>query len=77
MIDVKIGQKIPMLSLSPLLHIESVCNIFMAELLSAIFPKSSLSTLAHTDFFLLSATYSFTVIFLIAFPLAQTQRKLF
>lgn len=72
-----ISQKSSMLSLSPLLHIENIYNIFMTELMSAIFPKSCLSALSHTDSFLLSATCSLIIIFLIAFPLAQTQRKLF
>ena len=58
-----IFQKISTLSLFPLLHIQNVYNIFMAELMSAIFPTSSLSSLAHTDSFLLSAAWSLNIIF--------------
>lgn len=52
-----------MIHLAPLLHIENVYNIFMAELMSAIFPKSSPSTLAHTNSFFLSAPHSLIIFY--------------
>lgn len=68
-----ISQKISMLSLSPLFHIENVYNVFMTELMSAIIPKSSPSVVAHSDSFFLSPFCSLTVFNSIPFS-TGTQR---